>query len=194
MIKVKDGYSINDRNSKETFFLTENGIKVFVKNIPDAKTINCNIKFNSGAAYETPNESGLSHFVEHMLAADTNEYKLQEFRKKYNCRHNLLTSNDEIRVLFENVSRDKFEDGFKVLSKTIFNQAFYDEDIEQERRAILTEEIMGRRAYIPNHKDAYRANLIKNSSLCKSPIGTRENIKNFTRNDLLKFYNTFIIP
>ena len=54
-------------NFKE--FILDNGFKILVLN-KQCKFFNFNLGIKIGSAYETDNERGFSHFIEHMVRLD----------------------------------------------------------------------------------------------------------------------------
>lgn len=45
----------------------ENGLKVILHKIPDVKTMSCGLWIRQGSVYETDENNGLSHLIEHLL-------------------------------------------------------------------------------------------------------------------------------
>ena len=60
----------------------ENGLKVVLHKIPGVKTISCGIWIKQGSIYETDENNGLSHLLEHLiLNADNIEGETQWNKK-----------------------------------------------------------------------------------------------------------------
>lgn len=64
----------------------ENGLKVILHKIPGVKTMACGLWIRQGSVYETDENNGLSHLVEHLLLnpkdVNNSEYRqLMEIKK-----------------------------------------------------------------------------------------------------------------
>ena len=53
----------------------ENGLKIVLHKVPEAKTISCGLWVKQGSTYETDENNGLSHLTEHLLINPENERK-----------------------------------------------------------------------------------------------------------------------
>ena len=49
-------------------FVLSNGLRVVAEAIPHFPSVSVGLWIGAGSLYETPEENGLSHFVEHMLS------------------------------------------------------------------------------------------------------------------------------
>lgn len=45
----------------------ENGVKVILHKIPNVKTMSCGLWIRQGSVYETDENNGLSHLIEHLV-------------------------------------------------------------------------------------------------------------------------------
>ena len=61
----------------------ENGLKIVVHKIKDAKTVACGLWIHQGSVNETDENNGLSHLVEHLMLNAANEQR-QEYQKLMN--------------------------------------------------------------------------------------------------------------
>jgi len=53
----------------------ENGLRVVTYEMPQMRSASCTIWIGAGARYETPEISGVSHFIEHLLFKGTQKTK-----------------------------------------------------------------------------------------------------------------------
>ena len=61
-----------------TLTTLENGLRVITYNIPTATSVSVNICVGAGSKYETSSNSGVSHFLEHMLFKGTKSWPSPE--------------------------------------------------------------------------------------------------------------------
>lgn len=162
-----------------------NGIPVILDPM-DLETVAVKIAFDTGSRDEKPNEYGITHFCEHMLCKgipDLPSNKLmKEFIENKGGTYNASTSN-AILNLHGRIIAENTNDLLKLLSEMLKNSLFDKKKIEIERNVILDEL---RRAHGNNSRkfaDLINTNLFGFSSF--RTLGTDENIKSFTRNQLL---------
>src|ERR1700755_243494 len=117
-----------------------NGIRIMYKHSPMAVTHACILR-NAGSRDELTNQSGLAHFIEHLLFKETERRSTNQIlnrlelvgadlnaytTKEYTCIHASLLNPYLERTM------DLFED-------IIFHSTFPDDELEKERGVILDE-------------------------------------------------------
>ena len=60
-----------------------NGLRIVLEPIENAKTCSLGVWIASGSSYETPETAGTSHFIEHMLFRGTKPAPLSTLRLKW---------------------------------------------------------------------------------------------------------------
>lgn len=166
-----------------------NGITVILDPM-DIETVSVKVCFQTGMRDEKPNEYGLTHFCEHMLCKGTkklpNKKAIDDYMDYNGATRNAGTGQTEIafygRVLAENVNVlvDFFADALQ-------NSLFDEKKIEIERNVICDER---RRALDqPGNQfgDFISENLFNYTIFSIRGIGSEENIRSFTRNQMLEF-------
>jgi len=172
-----------------------NGIKLItIKKDTQIAAIHTGIKI--GSIYESANEKGISHFIEHMLfkgsKVRTNEQlniELEALGGEYNAYTDNTSTVYSITTLSE-----ELEKSIELLSDMLINASFPNEEIEKERDVILAE--------IRTSKDDvedYSFKKINEIAFDKSPlkyetIGDEKNIKKFNREKLINFYDKYYVP
>lgn len=155
-----------------------------------------NIGLKVGAINEGLKEKGLSHFIEHMLFKGTDKrgneelnYELEALGGEYNA---YTEYNDTVYTI--SCLSEEFENAVEILGDMITSSNFPEEEIEKERGVILAE--------IRTSKDDVedlsfrKVNELafKNSPLRIDVTGLEEEVKKFTRDDIVKYYNKFYTP
>ncbi|HVW95601.1 MAG TPA: pitrilysin family protein [Mucilaginibacter sp.] len=172
-----------------------NGIRVLFKHAPFAVT-HCCFVVNAGSRDEAENQTGLAHFIEHLLfketarrntnqilnrlelvGADLNAYTTKE----YTCIHASLLKQHLERAI------DLFED-------ILFHSTFPEEEQEKERGVILDEIA----SYLDQPEEAIQDDfeelLFKGHSLGNNILGTPDTVAQLSSDDIGQFiranYNT----
>lgn len=52
-------------------YTAKNGLRIVAEKMPHVRSVSFGIWVNVGSRYETPEENGLTHFIEHMLFKGT---------------------------------------------------------------------------------------------------------------------------
>lgn len=175
--------------------ILNNGLEILtIKKETLISSINIGLKV--GAINEGLKEKGLSHFIEHMLFKGTNKrgneelnYELEALGGEYNA---YTEYNDTVYTI--SCLSEEFENAVELLGDMITSSNFPEEEIEKERGVILAE--------IRTSKDDVedlsfrKVNEIafKNSPLRIDVTGIEEEVKKFTRDDIVDYYNKFYTP
>jgi predicted Zn-dependent peptidase len=172
-----------------------NGIRILFKHSPSAIT-HCCFVVNAGSRDENENQTGLAHFIEHLLfkktgkrstnqilnrlelvGADLNAYTAKE----YTCIHASLLNQHLERAI------DLFED-------ILFHSTFPEDEVEKERGVILDE--IGSYLDQPEEaiQDDFEELLFAGHPIGKNILGTPESVGRMGREDMKQFiaanYNT----
>lgn len=175
--------------------LLENGIQlVTIKK--DSKLASIHVGVKIGALWEKLNEKGICHFIEHMLFKGTKKRRndqinqqLEERGGSYNAYTDYTSTVITVTALAE-----ELEASAEIIADMMMNATFPNDEIERERGVILAE-------YKTSMDDVEQYSFQKAHELAfnRSPlrydvIGTEENIKTFTKEQLESFYQKHYIP
>jgi len=176
-------------------YTLDNGIRLIsIKR--DTRISSINVGIGVGAINEKLNEKGICHFIEHMLFKGTKNrdnsqinQDLEERAGSYDAYTDYTSTVFSITALTE-----ELEASIEILSDILINSTFPEEEIEKERGVILSEI----KTSIDDIED-YSFSKVHELAFERSPlkydvIGNEENIKKFTRMQLLEFYHRNYIP
>lgn len=173
-----------------------NGIKVITEAMSHVRSVSVGIWVSSGSRRETPEENGLSHFIEHMLfKGTTNRTAEQIARSVDSIGGNLDAFTAKEMVCYNTkVLDDHLPVAMDVLGDLVLNPAFREEDIEKEKGVILEEIKMD--ADSPDYlvHEIFSANFWKDHPLGKPILGTRETVKRFNRGMVQDYYRSVYTP
>lgn len=162
-------------------YTLSNGVNVILDPM-DLATVSIKVRFSTGARDEKPENSGITHFCEHMLMKGTptlpSRTAIREFLENNGGVSNAITGGRFLqldgRIIAENTNVL-----LEVFADQLQNSLFEEKKIEIEKNVILDEL---RRALSSNprkHDNLVYENLF-NFSVFRT-LGTEENIKSFTR-------------
>lgn len=168
----------------------DNGIPVLIDNIESINTVSLGIFVNTGSRNEYPEESGVSHYIEHMMFKGTEKRTAKEISEAIDNEGGIInayTSRD-ITAYYIQMLSNKIETGIEILSDMFMNSTFTEENLEKERNVII-EEI---RMYddipeeiIHDENVKYAVTGVQSNSV----LGTIESLKGITRERFLKYFN-----
>jgi predicted Zn-dependent peptidase len=151
---------------------------------------------NVGARDEAARESGLSHFIEHMIFKGTQKRTAYQIAKEFDAiggQTNAFTTMENT-CYHAKVMDSHLETMVEILSDIFLNSIFDPEEIDRERPVILQEIGM-----VEDSPDEYvhvllGVNFWGNHPLGRSILGTRENIMRFDSESMKRFFHHFYQP
>ncbi|KAA3616020.1 MAG: insulinase family protein [Calditrichaeota bacterium] len=182
----------------------DNGLTYYIrKNQKPEKRAELRLVVNVGSVLEDDDQLGLAHFVEHMAFNGTKDFAKQEIidyleriGTRFGADLNASTSFDETiyKLRVPTDSLEILEKAFHILEEWAHNIAFDSLEIEKERGVVLEEWRSGRGANA-RMLDQQLPVMLKNSRYAQRlPIGTPENLAEFTHKSLKQFYKDWYRP
>lgn len=173
----------------------DNGIPVLYENVENINSVAFGIYVKTGARNEKVDESGISHYIEHMLFKGTTTKSAKEISEAIDMEGgtiNAYTSRD-VTCYYVRMLASKIEKGIEVLVDMLLNSTFTQENLEKERNVII-EEI---RMYddIPEevvHEENIR--FAVTGSQVNSISGTEESVRAIDREKFLDYFKAQYKP
>jgi predicted Zn-dependent peptidase len=173
-----------------------NGIKVITKKMPHLRSISMGVWVNVGGRDESSSESGMSHFIEHMIFKGTPKRTAFQIAKEFDAiggQSNAFTSTENT-CYHAKVMDAHMETMVDILSDIFLNSLFDEREVENERAVILQEIGMAE-----DSPDEYihilsGMNFWRGNSLGRSVLGNRDSVSRFDSNGIKGFFNRFYQP
>src|ERR1035438_9352859 len=158
-----------------------NGIRVVTEQMPHVRSVSMGIWIGTGSRRETPEENGLSHFIEHMVFKGTKNRSAEDIARSVDAVGGGLDAftSKELVSFNTKVLDEHVPFALDVVSDLVLNPVFREEDIEKEKGVILEEIKM--EADQPEFvlHEAFISNFWKGHGLGKPILGTKETVKKF---------------
>ncbi|NLM49976.1 MAG: insulinase family protein, partial [Clostridiaceae bacterium] len=174
----------------------KNGIRVIYEYIPYVKSVSVGVWVGVGSRYETPANSGISHFIEHMLFKGTKKRSAKDIAEEmdfYGGQINAFTSK-EYTCFYTKTLDTHLDLSVDLLSDMYYNSVFNPQDIETERKVIIEEINM----YEDSPEDLVHDLLIEKAwdgdPLAMPISGTVESVSGITRDMILSYMDKFYTP
>ena len=168
----------------------QNGLKYVIKEREDLNSVTVNVWIKTGAAYETDENRGMAHFLEHMLFNGSQNLPPGTIDKAVETMGgeiNAATSYD-YTYYYLKVPYYHLEDSLYILKELVFHPLLSKEMVEKEKPIVLEEIARSK----DNPQEVFSEKFMENLYL-KAPyrypiLGFEETVKNFTDKSVKKFY------
>lgn len=167
----------------------ENGIRVITETVHHVQFMSMGFWVGVGSRYETEQQWGITHFIEHMLFKGTDKRTAEQISGAVDAvggQLNAFTSKENTCYYIKTLTED-FPLAVDVLSDMFLNSRFDNEEIAKEREVIIEEIKMYEDTPDDLVHDLMSDNLWPNHPLGRSILGTEESIAAFDH-DMLKSY------
>ncbi|MGD8257895.1 MAG: pitrilysin family protein [Desulfobacterales bacterium] len=176
--------------------ILNNGIRIVSKRMPYTRSVSVGVWVNVGARDESEAESGLSHFIEHMIFKGTRKRSAYQIAKEFDAiggQTNAFTAMENT-CYHAKVIDSQMETMVDILSDIFINSVFDPLEVDKERPVILQEIGM-----VEDSPDEYVHVLSGNNfwgdnPLGRSIMGTPENIIRFDAQMIKNFFHRLYLP
>lgn len=174
----------------------ENGLTIVGEEIPYVKSVSLGIWIKTGSRIEASKESGVSHFIEHMLFKGTKDRSAKDLAREIDNIGGEINAftNKECTCYYVHLLDEHINIGIDVLSDMILNSTFNKNDIDKERSVILEELKMYEDCLEDLSYDLLVENIYPNDGLGMNILGNRQTIKNMKQKDILSHYRKYYVP
>ena len=176
-----------DRMCEE--FTLKNGLRVVTEYIPHFPSVSVGLWIGAGSMYETQEENGLSHFVEHMLFKSTENRTTREIAVEMDAiggQVNAFTSK-ECTCYYAKVIAEHLPRAMELLTDLLLNAKMDEEEFEKERGVILEEIAMCEDTPEDLVYDLLAEAYFGDHPLARPILGTHSQIASVTREALIAY-------
>lgn len=173
-----------------------NGMRVISEAMPHVRSVSVGMWIATGARRETPEQNGISHFIEHMLFKGTERRSAEDIARVIDSTGGNLDAYTAKELVSFNckVIDEHLPIAFDVLADMLLHPSFRAGDIEKEKGVILEELKMD----VDNPEylihETFASNFWKNHSLGRPILGTKATIKSFERDSISQYHNEVYAP
>lgn len=169
---------------------------MITEQMPHVRSVSVGIWIASGSRRETAEESGITHFTEHMVFKGTKKRSAEQIARAADSIGGGLdafTSKELVsfncKVLDEHVPI-----AFDIISDLVLNPVFRPEDIEREKGVILEELKMESDSPESMLHEMFSRTFWKGHALGRPILGTRRTVRSFDRDKLFDFHRQAYSP
>ena len=167
-----------------------NGLRIITSERPQLETVSLGIWVRTGSAYETKQNNGISHFLEHMSFKGTNTrtaLQISEEIEDVGGQSNAYTSR-EFTAYYAKMMKENAELAVDVLTDSILNSTFPEDELVKERDVVIQE--IKQTIDTPDDIvfDYFQEAAFPDQALGRSILGPEEIVRSFERQTLLDYY------
>lgn len=164
----------------------DNGIRVVSERMEHYRSLSMGVWLDAGSICETAQESGVSHFIEHMLFKGTKSRGAKEIASEMDAvggNLNAFTAK-ECTCFYAKVLDEHIDLAADMLSDILLNSKLSAEDIEREKGVVVEEIHMTQDSPEDVAHETLCTLLYEGTPLEKPILGTKDTVKSFTRQTL----------
>src|SRR6202142_2672483 len=173
-----------------------NGIRVISERMPHVRSVSVGIWIGTGSREETDEESGLTHFIEHMVFKGTKNRSAEQIARSVDSIGGGLDAFTSKELVSYNVKvlDEHLPEAFDIVSDLVRNPRFDPADIDKEKGVIMEElkmEVDNPESLI---HEIFASNFWKGHALGRPILGTRQTIRAFDRDSVDRYYRRYYTP
>ena len=184
----------SDERRRKT--ILPNGIRVISERIPHIHSITLGVWVWSGSRFETQENNGIAHFLEHMLFKGTQRRDAFEIARTIESLGGYLNAftGRELNCFFVRVLKDDDAISIDLLADILQNSVFDPEEIEKEKGVVI-DEIHGMED-TPEELvlDNFTRAVWQPHTLSRSILGTVDTVTSFKDSDLRNYLTAHYHP
>ncbi|UOF92896.1 insulinase family protein [Fodinisporobacter ferrooxydans] len=160
------------------------------------RSVSLGVWVGTGSRFENEKNNGISHFIEHMFFKGTKNKTARQLAEVFDSiggQVNAMTSK-EYTCYYARVLDEHFEVALSTLADMFFQSIFAAEEVEKEKKVVIEEINMYEDTPDELVHDLLSSVVFQGHSLGYTILGPEENLKSFTRNDILEYMSNHYTP
>ncbi|MBP5242359.1 MAG: insulinase family protein [Clostridia bacterium] len=177
-------------------YTLNNGLKLAVKSMDGLLSVTMGVLVGAGAAYETDEEDGISHYIEHMQFKGTTKRNAREISDAFDAigaQVNAFTGQD-MTCYYSKATSAHAAEAFEILSDLFLNATFPEEEAVREKGVIVEEIAMNEDTPEDLCLDLLSNALYGEKGYGRNILGTAKNVRGFTKEAVDKYKAEFYRP
>ena len=181
-----------------SFFKTTlpNGVRVITESIPSVRSISVGVWVMTGSRDEAPQESGISHFIEHMVFKGTARRRMHHIAQRMESVGGYLNAftSKEYTCYYSRALDEHLARAVDVVSDLILAPKFPPRELEREKDVVLEEMKMYEDAPEEYIFDLFEEAVYPDHALGRPIIGQPETVRAFDRDQLQAYLDHHYTP
>lgn len=177
-------------------FKLDNGLRVVVENIEYVNSVSVGLWIENGSRNEDITNSGISHFIEHMLFKGTKDRtakQIAEAIEDVGGQLNAFTGK-EVTCFYVKALDTHLDLSLDVLSDMLFNSNFSEDEIEKEKGVVIEEINMSEDSPEDVLIELHTKAIWDTDSISLPILGSMDTVKSFSKEMIVDYVDSYYIP
>jgi predicted Zn-dependent peptidase len=175
----------------------DNGLRLITETMPQVRSVTIGLWLTRGSRHESEAQSGIAHFVEHMLFKGTATRTAEDIAQAIDSIGGQLDAftAKEYASYYIKVLDEHLPLAVELLSDIVLRPAFAPDDIEREKKVILEEIKMVEDTPDDLVHELFTQHFWEGHPLGRPILGSPETVESFTADSLRRYFsNAYIAP
>jgi predicted Zn-dependent peptidase len=170
----------------------DNGIRIVTHEMPGHRSASLGIWVENGSRHESPEENGISHFIEHLLFKGTERRTASQIAEEMDAVGGILNAftAKEHTCYYAKVLDEDLPLAIDLLTDIFLHSTFDAEEIERERSVILQEISQAEDTPDDYVHDLFSLDFYNTHPLARPICGTAETVGSFRRENFVEFFKS----
>jgi predicted Zn-dependent peptidase len=176
--------------------ILDNGLTVVTEAMSQVRSVAVGIWLRRGSRHERDAESGISHFIEHMVFKGTRRRSQVQIAREMDAiggQTDAFTTK-EFAGFHAKVLDEHLPTVMDILADILLYPSFDETELERERNVIIEEIKMVEDTHDELAHEIFVESFWPNHPLGRSILGTRKTVEGFDRKDLVRFFRKAYAP
>ncbi len=173
-----------------------NGVRVLTEHVPSVRSISLGIYVATGSRDEAAEESGLSHFIEHMVFKGTRKRRMHHIAQRMESVGGYLNAftTKECTCYYTRALDEHLARGLDTVADLVTGPVFPEKEIEKEKDVVLEEMKMYEDAPEELIFDRFEAALFPEHPMGRPIVGFPETVRAFDREAVVGYLQKAYAP
>ncbi len=170
-----------------------NGVRVITEHIPSVRSVSVGAWIAVGSRDESDTESGMCHFIEHMVFKGTKKRRMHHIAQRMENVGGYLNAftSKEYTCFYARCLDEHLPRALDTVIDLVHTPTFPEKEIEKEKDVIVEEMKMYEDTPDDRVFDHLDRSLYSDNPLGRPIIGTEESVRSFTRDGLMDFLHRY---
>ena len=174
-----------------------NGLRLLTERMPHVRSVSIGVWLARGSRHEPEEQSGIAHFVEHMLFKGTSTRSAEDIAQTVDSiggQMDAFTAKEYASYYFK-VLDDHLPLAVDLLADIVMRPAFTEDDITREKKVVLEEIKMVEDTPDDLVHELFTESFWRGHALGRPILGTKETVEGLTRDALREYFvDTYAAP
>src|SRR5690606_10742767 len=173
-----------------------NGVRVVSEAIPSVRSISVGVWIGTGSRDEADPESGISHFIEHMVFKGTEKRRTHHIAQRMEAVGGYLNAftAKEYTCYYARALDEHLERSIDIVTDLILHPNFPAKELEKEKEVVLEEMKMYEDTPEDLVFEQFEAVIFKDHDLGRPILGFPDTVRAFSRDQLVSYIDSHYTP